>query len=776
MRAMNQTPKNPGDLQFDDAISAETYRPLAFRLAIPAERSAIEGLRRDPRIRMRDTLNDQLRDLIRTQTPARKFGESELKLLVKERLGETTAEDYGVWWYYPWSGCLVHALDEAEFIELRTNRNRYKITPQEQEKLSHKRIGVVGLSAGHAVALTMALERSCGELRLADFDCLDLSNLNRIRTGIHNLGLPKVWVTAREIAEIDPYLQVTCFPAGVTNSNCDFFLAHESSLDVVVEECDSIDIKVLLRHRARHHRIPVVMSTSDRGMIDVERFDLEPERAIFHGLIGNVSAEDLHGLSMEQKIPHVLHILGLDEVSSRLRASLLEVEQSISTWPQLGSAVSLGGAATADVVRRIVLGDAVRSGRYYTDLDTLIPGMDPKQPVPPEKPTPGLVLDENAGMLSVIRDFPAPTKPNVVPLEPDVVRRLVSDATLAPSGGNCQPWKWVCDGQQLYLFHDVSRSATAWDAKGFGGLVALGASLENLTLSAYSMGRHVEADLFPSGVRADFIARLRLKRHASDATLPVWRHELYSLVDVRRTNRKLGSRSPLPPDDLHALTEAVGSIPQANLHWLTDENELSECGALIGATDRLLILTEEWSRSLFAEIRWTPEEAATTRDGIALTSLELSSSDEAGFQLCRDRTALRLIADLGGGANLEKMSRKAVAGAAVVGLITMPQRTTKNYLWGGFAVQRLWLTAAERHLALHPMTALPYLLAQVETQKTGQVDSKTRETLWGIGSRFRKLFPVADSTAQLFLFRLSQAEETSHRSLRREVCDVLTAI
>ncbi|MGB1031398.1 MAG: ThiF family adenylyltransferase, partial [Flavobacteriales bacterium] len=113
--------------------------------------------------------------------------------------------DYGVWVYYPWLRKLVHLLDEKEFVECRTNRNKYKITAEEQEVLSKKVVGVVGLSVGQSVSLTMAMERSFGELRIADFDDLELTNLNRIRTGVHNLGLPKTTIVAREIAEIDPF-------------------------------------------------------------------------------------------------------------------------------------------------------------------------------------------------------------------------------------------------------------------------------------------------------------------------------------------------------------------------------------------------------------------------------------------------------------------------------------------------------------------------------------------------------------------------------------------
>jgi hypothetical protein len=40
--------------------------------------------------------------------------------------------------------------------------------------LARKRIGVVGLSVGQSVALVLALERSFAQLRVADFDTLDL--------------------------------------------------------------------------------------------------------------------------------------------------------------------------------------------------------------------------------------------------------------------------------------------------------------------------------------------------------------------------------------------------------------------------------------------------------------------------------------------------------------------------------------------------------------------------------------------------------------------------
>ena len=52
-------------------------------------------------------------------------------------------------------------------------------------------------------------------------------------------------------------------------------------------------MKVLLRERARELRMPVVMETSDRGVLDVERFDLEPDRPLLHGRMDGMTSDNV---------------------------------------------------------------------------------------------------------------------------------------------------------------------------------------------------------------------------------------------------------------------------------------------------------------------------------------------------------------------------------------------------------------------------------------------------------------------------------------------------
>ncbi len=348
------------------------FRPLFFRLIDETTILSLKALLTDnPHISVINEIEGQVRELVKSRFPAG-LESHHMDNRVADVFGNQSKDTYGVWVYYPWTNKLVHILDESEFVELRTNRNQNKITKEEQLLLSKKKIGIIGLSVGQSIALTLTMERGCGELRIADFDILELSNFNRIRTPLFNLGVPKVIATAREISEIDPFVHVKIFEEGITSANMSDFMLGDGKLDILVDECDSLDIKIKVREFAKEHQIPVIMDTSDRGMLDVERFDLEPKRPIFHGRVEGINSEKLKGLSNAEKIPFVLKILGFDDLSTRAKSSLAEVNKTISTWPQLATSVILGGAVGADVSRRILLNEFHDSGRYYVDIEGII--------------------------------------------------------------------------------------------------------------------------------------------------------------------------------------------------------------------------------------------------------------------------------------------------------------------------------------------------------------------------------------------------------------------
>jgi hypothetical protein len=231
----------------------------------------------------------------------------------------------------------------------------------------------VGLSVGNSAALTLAQEGVAGAFKLADFDTLSVSNLNRLRAGLHQIGVNKAVLAARQMFEIDPYLDVEIFPAGLTEENIkEFFLGGNGPIDLLVEECDTPWVKLAAREAARDLGVPVVMDTNDRGMLDVERFDREPHRPSLHGLLGPLAAEDCLDLSFAERVDLILAMVDASRISPALHASISKIGRTLSSWPQLASGVALGGALVTEAARRILLGDPLASGRFYVDLQELI--------------------------------------------------------------------------------------------------------------------------------------------------------------------------------------------------------------------------------------------------------------------------------------------------------------------------------------------------------------------------------------------------------------------
>lgn len=354
-------------------LEPDNYTPVFYRLGNQKEYDALlKLLREKPHVQVYDQIHSQLSELMKIRNPTKRLTADESEQQVNEFLGTATLSTVGVWVYYPWSNRVVHILDEKEFIELRTSRNKQKITDEETTILGKKKIGIIGLSVGQSIALTLAMERVCGELRLADFDSLELSNMNRIRTSVHNLNQSKVIIAAREIAELDPFIKVICYTEGATEENLLDFLTSGGKLDILVEECDGIDIKIISRMKAKALNIPVVMEMNDRGMLDIERFDLEPELPLLHGLIPDIDLNKLQNLTTEEKVPILGPMVGMKDMSPKMKYSLSEIGKSITTWPQLASSVVLGGALVADTCRRIMLDQLRSSGRYYVDFEQLI--------------------------------------------------------------------------------------------------------------------------------------------------------------------------------------------------------------------------------------------------------------------------------------------------------------------------------------------------------------------------------------------------------------------
>lgn len=277
----------------------------------------------------------------------------------------------GVWVYFPWANVIVHSLPEDIYLELRTARNRNIITESEQASYRNQKIGVVGLSVGSAILRALVMSGGPKALKIADFDIVEVSNLNRINATLLDVGMDKTAVAAREIWELDPFADLYLYPSGVTKENLEGFIAGDPKLDVFIDEMDSVEMKAMARLVCRKNKIPVLMATDngDNVLLDVERYDLEPERPIFHGLVGESEVLNAKNLNYQQWVELVTRIVDPKYLPKRMIESVSEIGKTVAAVPQLGPTAAVAGAAVAYAVRKIANNQPMPSGRYVIDLE-----------------------------------------------------------------------------------------------------------------------------------------------------------------------------------------------------------------------------------------------------------------------------------------------------------------------------------------------------------------------------------------------------------------------
>ena len=678
----------------------------------PLDRETLDTLRADATIEFVDHSEQQIAGLTKLRpTP-----------------GDATLAEGIRWAYYPWRRSVVAILGPRAFRALRFDRNRNNITAHEQDQLGSLTIGVAGLSVGHVIAHTLALEGLFGTIRLADFDHLELSNLNRVPATVFDLGVNKAHVAARRIAELDPYLRVEVFDAGLTAETLGAFL---DGLDIVVEECDSLEMKALARLGARERRIPVVMATSDRGMIDVERCDHEPARPIMHGLVGQLEVNLLPDMSSRDKIPYMLRHLQADRLSSRGIASLIEIDQTLSTWPQLASEVVHGGAAVAEAVRRIGLGEPLGSGRCRIDVGLALEHLED----PSIQPTEAETLSP--------------------PTTSSIDDAIVTAAMRAPSGGNCQPWRIEADESEISI-SVAAEYQSAMDVGLRGSALAAGAALFNVRVAAAEHGV-----LGPAGITENVNGTpLRANMILQDGHDPALA-ALYRPMLARETNRHRGTARQIDDATVALLTEAARR-EGARLHLITSADELAHAAAIFAAADRIRYLTPHLHEEMFTELRLAGDPDLDT--GLDVRTLELGAGGEAMLEILRRSDVMAHLADWDAGVALGADTHERVSASSALAVITVAGDSLSDYARGGSATEAVWILAQREGISVQPLSPV-FIHARTADELTA-LSPRFADELIRLYRDFMELTSTDDDEAIVLDLRFSAAPAPSTVSRR----------
>lgn len=288
-----------------------------------------------------------------------------------------------------------------------------------------------------------------------------------------------------------------------------------------------------------------------------------------------------------------------------------------------------------------------------------------------------------------------------------VVEQILDLARWAPSGDNSQPWRFELVDERHFVIHGHdTREFCIYDLDGRPSQLSLGALIETTAIAASAHGLALTA-----------VRRTGMPDHLPTFDITLVEQArcvaglLLAAIPQRRVQRRPLRTRSLSGTDQHAMEAAVGSDHE--LLWFSRWPDRLRWAWLLWANAGLRLRMPEAFETHRSVIEWDacfskdriPDQAlGADRLTLALMRTAMQSWERVAFmnRWLGGTIAPRLLMDL----------VPALACAAHVAIVAKaPLLGIDDYIAGGRAVQRFWLTAT--HLGLqHQPAATPLVFAR----------------------------------------------------------------
>jgi molybdopterin/thiamine biosynthesis adenylyltransferase/nitroreductase len=659
----------------------------------------------------------------------------------------------------------------TSYREAAFARNIGLFSPGEQDRLAQARVAIPGMGGVGGVHLINLVRTGIGRFNLADFDRFEPVNVNRqFGARVPSFGRPKLEVMIEEAQGINPFLDITPFPAGLTADNMEAFL---TGVDVVLDGLDffQFEIRRNLFNTARSMGVPVITAGplgfssallvfTPQGMGFDDYFDVG----------GDLPEEQKYLRFAMGLAPRPTHIGYMD---------LSRVDLKGGKGPSLNIACQLCSSLAATEAVRIILGKpGLRPVPCFMQFDPLLQVLRKGRLARGNR-----TLSQRARLWYVqnvllkatdmararIPDQPSSGVSQFQSLPQGVGTYLVQAAVQAPSGDNAQPWQFRLAGNDIHVFLNPQADMSFFNVRQTASIIACGAALENIRLAATSMGLDASTQILPDAAQENLMATARIQPGDKGAD-PLAQH-----IWTRCTNRRPYSKRPLPDWVQADLMARIRSIPEARLHLLTDRSQLRKLAKVIFLADRIRTEHQGLHEHFTSMIRFNAKEAELRRDGLPLKNLEAGLPGEAFLRLTKPWPAMRAANRIGLGRMVALHSAQGILESGAAGMIAVDGLEAKDFLLGGQALQRIWLALEHHGLQMQPMTAVTLFRLRWQWEGPTSFSEKHQKLLERVWLDLKGLFVNVDHEKQglVMLFRTGYGPGIRHRTLRRGAGDFL---
>ena len=650
-----------------------------------------------------------------------------------------------------------------EYYGQAFSRNLGLLTRQEQGRLAQARIGIPGMGGVGGNHLMTMVRTGVGHFHISDFDMFEPANINRqFGARVPDFGRPKMTVMKEQALSVNPFITIKEFHNGIGPDTVDEFL---DGLDVVIDSLDffAFDARRLLFTRAREKGIHVI--TAGPLGFSAAMLVFAPDQGMgfdaYFNIVDGMNDEDRHLAFALGLAPKALQFKYMDTAKVSLKSG---------KGPSLNIACQLcAGLAGTEAVKIILKRGKIRPVPYYVQFDPYINKYMVKKlhmgnRHPWQRVKMAVVkhmINKNA--VTGPQEAELPCLSSAQGLSTQALEYIIRAGIQAPSGDNCQPWKFRRDSYRICLYLNEDADHSFFNVNQAASIISCGASLENMRLAATKLG--LKADIRYAG-QGEKIADIVLTKASGQK-----KEVLADMIWKRHTNRKLFKKIAPPVSLLERLSSCIKDIGGTHVHFVTDPGKLSRVADLVSRADRIRTERRDLHEHLNAMLRLTVDEAMEKRDGFYIKNLEAGPEGEFFLKATKYWPMMNIANHLGMGRIVAAAAHKGIIHASGVGLITVDGTGRDHLLNGGRALERIWLSLTHAGFQFQPMTAVTLFFLRRRYEGDKEFSAAHAKMLEKIKADYARLFsvPGLDRKGQVMLFRFGLAENMRYGTMRQHL-------
>lgn len=567
------------------------------------------------------------------------------------------------------------------------HRNLGIISELEQAQLGTAKILIAGCGSVGGSIVEHLVRSGLRHLVLADPEAFDLSNLNRQVCTFADIGRNKADIVAARAKAVNPFVEVTCFSEGITETNLDdAFDGVNIVFDGIDAGCSSWE-KYLIHKIAAKRSIPVLAGFDFGGKAVVYTFDYRRNQTPFYGRATEASHR-------KGDVVQALKWLGYQQYPADYLPIIADRLISKDPWPQVSYCVLAMGALGVRTIIDVLM---ARKVPHKVCFDVHMASRRQRD----------AWLAYLAWPLNLIRTIQvsrnqqllasANTKPHQLSAvqnyleDHQTIKQIIAVMIRAPSPHNCQPWLFdILDQHTINIRWNKKRLLKAIDPRGFTIMYSLGCVIE----AASSVANIT----FTPSNHPDFFAD-----DYAVGTLKIGTVDHQQFLKGRNLNLKRASNRfaflpvDIQPSLLHQCIQATADTA-------------ASCTMLNACQDFIHALAKGESRRLFQDNDYVHELMSYMNMGtdakIGFTSDALSISRVEGTLLAwlkRNPPWLQVAQRCGLRRMMATSAVATVKHSASFMLISTKDWSDAGRLEVGRVMMKIWLLLTEADLACQPV-------------------------------------------------------------------------